>query len=59
MFIIVGVMIMSEVNNLLGLVGIEFIEYVILDVDYMDKVFIDFGFLKLKKFKGKDIVYYN
>lgn len=25
----------------------------------MDKVFTDFGFSKLKKFKDKDIVYYN
>ncbi len=50
---------MSEVNNPLGLVGIEFTEYATPDADYMDKVFTDFGFSKLKKFKGKDIVYYN
>ncbi|KPM79454.1 MULTISPECIES: 4-hydroxyphenylpyruvate dioxygenase [Pseudoalteromonas] len=50
---------MSEVNNPLGLMGIEFTEYATPDADYMDKVFTDFGFSKLKKFKGKDIVYYN
>ena len=50
---------MSEVTNPLGLVGIEFTEYATPDADYMDKVFTDFGFSKLKTFKGKDIVYYN
>lgn len=54
-----GRIIMSEVNNPLGLVGIEFTEYATPDADYMDKVFTDFGFSKLKTFKGKDIVYYN
>ncbi|MAD90487.1 MAG: 4-hydroxyphenylpyruvate dioxygenase, partial [Pseudoalteromonas sp.] len=50
---------MSEVKNPLGLVGIEFTEYATPDADYMDKIFTDFGFSKLKKFKGKDIVHYN
>ena len=40
---------MSEANNPLGLVGIEFTEYATPDADYMDKVFTDFGFSKLKK----------
>jgi 4-hydroxyphenylpyruvate dioxygenase len=46
-------------NNPLGLKGIEFTEYATPDSDYMDKIFTDFGFSKLKKFKGKDIFYYN
>lgn len=46
-------------QNPLGLMGIEFTEYATPDSDYMDKVFTDFGFSKLKRFKGKDIVYYN
>ena len=50
---------MSEVNNPLGLMGIEFTEYATPDADYMDTIFSEFGFSKLKKFKGKDIVYYN
>ncbi|MFD2179048.1 4-hydroxyphenylpyruvate dioxygenase [Veronia pacifica] len=50
---------MSEVLNPLGLVGIEFTEYASPDTDYMHKVFTDFGFSKLKTFKGKDILYYN
>ncbi|RZM78120.1 4-hydroxyphenylpyruvate dioxygenase [Pseudoalteromonas rubra] len=50
---------MSEVTNPLGLVGIEFTEYATPDADYMEKIFADFGFSKLKKFKDKDILYYN
>jgi 4-hydroxyphenylpyruvate dioxygenase len=50
---------MTATNNPLGLMGIEFTEYATPDTDYMDKIFTDFGFSKLKKFKGKDITYYN
>ena len=50
---------MTESNNPLNLCGIEFTEYATPDVTFMDKVFTDFGFSKLKKFKGKDITYYN
>ena len=50
---------MSESTNPLGLMGIEFTEYATPDADYMEKVFTDFGFSKLKTFKGKDIVYFN
>jgi 4-hydroxyphenylpyruvate dioxygenase len=50
---------MTDNNNPLGLKGIEFTEYASPDSDYMDKIFTDFGFSKLKKFKGKDITYYN
>ncbi len=46
-------------NNPLNLCGIEFTEYATPDVTFMDKVFTDFGFSKTKKFKGKDITYYN
>ncbi len=48
---------MSE--NYLGLRGIEFTEFASPDSDFMDKVFHAFGFSKLKKFKGKEIIYYN
>jgi len=50
---------MSESTNPLGLMGIEFTEYATPDADYMEQVFTDFGFSKLKTFKGKDIVYFN
>ena len=48
---------MSEVNNPLGLVGIEFTEYATPDADYMDKVFTDFGFSKLKKLSKQKAPY--
>jgi len=50
---------MADQNNPIGLMGIEFTEYATPDSDYMDKIFTEFGFSKLKKFKGKDIVYYT
>ncbi|WP_448568199.1 4-hydroxyphenylpyruvate dioxygenase [Thalassotalea ganghwensis] len=50
---------MMDNNNPLNLCGIEFTEYATPDVTFMDKVFTDFGFSKTKKFKGKDITYYN
>lgn len=49
----------EQKSNPLKLRGIEFTEYATNDSDFMDKVFNDFGFSKLKTFKGKDIVYYN
>jgi 4-hydroxyphenylpyruvate dioxygenase len=50
---------MADSLNPLGLLGIEFTEFASPDGDYMDKVFTDFGFSKLKKAKNKDIIYYN
>jgi len=50
---------MNQVTNPLGLRGIEFTEFATPDSDFMHKAFTDFGFSKLKKFKGKDIDYYN
>ncbi|TLU64174.1 4-hydroxyphenylpyruvate dioxygenase [Thalassotalea litorea] len=50
---------MKDVKNPIGLCGIEFTEYATPDTDFMDKVFEEFGFSKVRKFKGKDIVYYN
>jgi 4-hydroxyphenylpyruvate dioxygenase len=50
---------MSQATNPLGLRGIEFTEFATPDSDFMEQAFTDFGFSKLKKFKGKDIVYYN
>ena len=46
-------------NNPLNLRGIEFTEFASADTQFMHDVFMDFGFSKLKKFKGKDITYYN
>ncbi|AOE49844.1 4-hydroxyphenylpyruvate dioxygenase [Kangiella sediminilitoris] len=46
-------------NNYLGLRGIEFTEFASPESDFMDKVFKAFGFSKLKKYKNKDIYYYN
>ncbi len=50
---------MTEQTNPLGLRGIEFTEFASPDSDYMHEVFIDFGLSKLRRFKGKDILYYN
>jgi 4-hydroxyphenylpyruvate dioxygenase len=50
---------MTEVKNPLKLRGIEFTEFATPDADYMEKVFYGFGFSKLKKFKGRDIDYFN
>ena len=46
-------------NNPLNLRGILFTEYCSSDTQFMHDVFMDFGFSKTKKFKGKDIAYYN
>lgn len=50
---------MASEKNPLGLLGIEFTEFCTPDLDFMHKVFIDFGFSKLKKHKQKEIVYYK
>ncbi|MEH6626874.1 MAG: 4-hydroxyphenylpyruvate dioxygenase [Motiliproteus sp.] len=50
---------MSDSKNPLALRGIEFTEFASADHCYMHDIFIDFGFSKLKRFKGKDIIYYN
>ncbi len=46
-------------DNPLELRGIEFIEYTTTNYDFMEKVFYGFGFSKTKKFKGRDIDYFN
>jgi len=48
----------SETNPL-GLTGIEFTEFASADSKFMHDVFMDFGFSKTKKFKGKDITHYG
>jgi len=50
---------MTEVSNPLKLCGIEFTEYATPDSDFMEKAFYGFGFSKTKKFKGRDIDYFN
>ncbi len=50
---------MTENNNPLNLKGILFTEFCSTDADFMHNVFMDFGFSMTKKFKGKDVVYYN
>ncbi len=50
---------MTEQTNPLGLCGIEFTEFATPDSDYIHDIFADFGFSLLKRFKGKDILYYN
>ncbi len=46
-------------KNPLKLNGIEFIEYASPDSDFMEQAFYGFGFSKIKKFKGRDIDYFN
>lgn len=46
-------------ENPLNLRGIEFTEYATPDSDFMEKAFYGFGFSKTKKFKGRDIDYFN
>lgn len=50
---------MTDVTNPLNLCGIEFTEYATPDSDFMEKAFYGFGFSKTKKFKGRDIDYFN
>ena len=49
----------STTDNPIGLQGIEFTEFASPDTDFMHKVFVAFGFSKLKKHQTKDIFYYN
>jgi 4-hydroxyphenylpyruvate dioxygenase len=51
--------IMTEVKNPLNLCGIEFTEFATPDSDFMEQAFYGFGFSKTKKFKGRDIDYFN
>lgn len=46
-------------KNPLNLRGIEFTEYATPDSDFMEQAFYGFGFSKTKKFKGRDIDYFN
>lgn len=50
---------MTDNANPLNLRGIEFTEYATPDSDFMEKAFYGFGFSKTKKFKGRDIDYFN
>lgn len=46
-------------NNPLKMRGIEFTEFASPDNSYMEKIFIEFGFSKLKKYREKNIYYFN
>jgi len=46
-------------KNPLNLCGIEFTEYASPDSNFMEDAFYGFGFSKTKKFKGRDIDYFN
>jgi 4-hydroxyphenylpyruvate dioxygenase len=50
---------MTDNKNPLKLRGIEFTEYATPDSDFMENAFYGFGFSKTKKFKGRDIDYFN
>ena len=50
---------MTELANPLNLRGIEFTEYASPDSNFMENAFYGFGFSKTKKFKGRDIDYFN
>lgn len=50
---------MSESANPLGLTGIEFTEFASADSQFMENVFMDFGFSKTQKFAGKDIIHFS
>ena len=47
-------------NNPLNMRGIEFTEFVCpMQCDFMSKIFLEFGFSKLKKHVNKEIIYYR
>ena len=46
-------------DNPLKMRGIEFTEFVSSENEFMDKVFLEFGFSKLKKHTEKEILFYN
>ena len=50
---------MTQIKNPLKLCGIEFTEFISPNNNFLDKVFTDFGFSKLKTHKSKNIAYYN
>lgn len=50
---------MSDVHNPIGLQGIEFTEFASQDTAFMEEVFTAFGFSKLKKYRDKEIYYFN
>jgi len=50
---------MIDIKNPLGLAGVEFVEFATPDVDYMDDVFLELGFSRLKKHRTKAITLYQ
>ncbi len=50
---------MENLKNPLGLTGIEFTEFASADTQFMEDVFMDFGFSKTQKFLGKDILHFS
>lgn len=46
-------------SNPLNLCGIEFTEFATPDSNFMEQAFYGFGFSKTKKYKGRDISYFN
>lgn len=46
-------------NNPLKMRGIEFTEFTSPDNSYMEKIFLEFGFSKIKKHIEKEIIYFN
>jgi 4-hydroxyphenylpyruvate dioxygenase len=46
-------------KNPLGLTGIEFTEFASSDNELMHHVFMDFGFSKIQRFKGKNTIHYQ
>lgn len=50
---------MTNEQNPLGLLGIEFVEFTSPDNTFMHQVFVDFGFSKLHKLKDKAIYHYK
>jgi len=50
---------MENLKNPLGLTGIEFTEFSTADSEFMENVFMDFGFSKTQKFIGKDILHFH
>lgn len=46
-------------TNPCGLLGIEFVEFASADPGMLDRLFVAFGFSKLKQHNARDITYYN
>jgi len=49
----------KSVQNPLGLLGIEFLEFSSSKPEHMDLIFLELGFSKIKKFNGKPIILYR